>query len=89
MSEFVVIDLYSQWPAFERHVRGWPKQRVLQWLAQYGTIRRADDFSDTETEAYRFWSWLYCTRNSVTFRFDKTGRIDIIFPQPRPTEWVL
>ena len=35
-----VVDLHSQAAAVARHVRGWPKERVLAWLARYGTLKQ-------------------------------------------------
>lgn len=85
MSEFVVIDLWSQWPAIENHINGWPKERVLQWLARYGEVRYFDNIGGIPEDAYRFWGRVY--DRVVVFRFEGSGRIELIFPQLRPKPW--
>ena len=37
-SEFVLIDLFSQYDAVYRYIEGWSIDEIFDWVAQYGDI---------------------------------------------------
>ena len=39
MRPFILLDLYSQAGCIPPEVRTWPRQRVLNWMRQYGEVR--------------------------------------------------
>ncbi|MEP7284700.1 MAG: hypothetical protein ABI947_02895 [Chloroflexota bacterium] len=43
MSEFMLIDLWSQRHAVEHHVLDWSVEEVLRWIGYYGSIDVSDD----------------------------------------------
>lgn len=70
MREFVVVDLGSQAYAVACFVAGWPKQRFLAWLGEYGEVVRVREWSSVEE--YAFLS--YCGIGSG-FSYDRQGRL--------------
>ena len=61
--DFVVIDLFSQGRAVQRHVRDWPKHEVLTWLRHWGTLNswQLPGFPET----YAFHSWCGAVTNFI------------------------
>ena len=45
---FVLIDLISQGSAVERHICGWPKDQILEWLDRHGNLRSRTDIYGKE-----------------------------------------
>jgi hypothetical protein len=39
MQLFILLDLSSQADCIPPEVRAWPRQRVLDWMRQYGEVR--------------------------------------------------
>jgi hypothetical protein len=39
MRHFILLDLYSQADYIPPEVRTWPRQRVLDWMSQYGEVQ--------------------------------------------------
>lgn len=52
---FVVIDLFSQGRAVQRHVQGWAKEDVLAWLRHWGTLEGWQYLDFPVTYAFRAW----------------------------------
>jgi hypothetical protein len=67
LSDFVLIDLYSQRKAVSNHVEGWSLSAVLDWMGQYGEIK---PLSDTH---FIFWSKI--DRKRTVFGFDQDGKL--------------
>jgi hypothetical protein len=36
---FVIIDLFSQCEAVNRHIEGWSQSQTLRWLRQFGHVK--------------------------------------------------
>ncbi len=53
--DFVVIDLFSQGRAVQRHVLHWPKDEVLTWLRHWGTLDSLQHPGFPETYIFRAW----------------------------------
>jgi hypothetical protein len=43
MSDFVLIDLYSQARAVQQHIQNWTKEEILDWLSFFGRIVIIED----------------------------------------------
>ena len=46
MAEFHVVDLASQAHAVARYTAGWPRERVLAWLGQFGQVAKPFELND-------------------------------------------
>jgi hypothetical protein len=69
-SEFVVIDLFSQYEAVNHHVAGWSQSRILSWLRQFGQVRLEGLDEVGVTHVFRSVSGL-----EMPFTFDDRDRI--------------
>lgn len=70
MSEFILVDLYTQHNEVIRFVNGMTENEVLDWLKNYGLIRKIS--SPYDSKLYSFQS----NAGIVTgFRFDENGKI--------------
>lgn len=69
MDEFHLVDLVSQREAVRQHVRGWPRDRVLGWLAGRGSLQA---FAISGRDHYSFES---CVGLRATFFFDAEGLV--------------
>ncbi len=66
MSEFFLIDLYSQRYAVTRYVLGWSIEAVLEWVGHYGAINASQPaWAERPLSAFRSFVGLTCP-----FHFD-------------------
>ncbi len=79
---FVLTDLWHQADAILREVRAWPRECILQWLRQYGEVRKVTDLPDDD--AFRFQSrW----GPDAVFELSETGRMTLIGDHFRVPAW--
>jgi len=75
LREFVLIDLTSQMPYIPRHVRDWPRERLLAWLRVWGDVDPIPTrYLEPAYDTYCFRSWLGL---SMTFALTDSGRMFI------------
>jgi hypothetical protein len=55
MSDFVLVDLYSQRTAVKDHVKGWRVEDVIDWMKRFGTVTE-HSIPVSETQIYIFRS---------------------------------
>jgi hypothetical protein len=70
---FVLVDLWSQADYIPRKIRRWPRERILQWLAQYGEVWQV--LTPMDDSAFWFRSWWGI---SATFRLTQDGQLTLI-----------
>jgi hypothetical protein len=70
--EFRVLDLASQAEAVLRHVRGWNRESILDWLSRFGQIEPAHPDNPS---VYRFHS---SAGISTGFIIEDVGQIILI-----------
>jgi len=72
MTNFILLDLYSQREAVTNYVWRWSIEEVLEWMKQYGTITKIESEYDDHMYSFRSKS------GAITpFRFAKDGSLVI------------
>jgi hypothetical protein len=66
---FTLIDLYSQRDAVNRYVRGWSRDDILAWLAQYGLVTEDPFHTNLPWKQYLFQPFWH-SGLMVCFNFD-------------------
>ena len=68
---FVLLDLFSQARAVQRHVRDWSRAEVLTWLRRWGTLYSWQPSGFPETHAFHSWCGMGAnfTLENGTFTF--------------------
>ena len=74
MTDFTLLDLYSQRADVMKFVEGMSEQEILDWMGTYGTVTKI-------TTPYESKSFSFRSKNGIitAFRFDENGML-IIFP---------
>ena len=70
---FHLVDLDRQADAVWQHVQGWPKERILAWLAQRGVVQQAGHPMDADVYGFESASGV-----RTTFRLTRTGQLVIV-----------
>jgi hypothetical protein len=77
-SNFIIINLASQSEAVARHVEGWPKGQIIDWLSRQGELNRLTDIYDGEYFEFRsgvgFRAIFYLKDDEFLFIGDHTTR---------------
>jgi hypothetical protein len=76
MSQFSLIDLYDQREAVIVYVQGWGRDKILEWMKEFGIVNKIT--GEQDDDRYTFRSRL----GSVTsFRLTQEGELIVFHPR--------
>jgi hypothetical protein len=73
MSQFILIDLKTQADEVTRYIHGWAEERILQWLGQYGEVKKIHHPYDN-----RLYSFSSYNGSQTGFRITEEGHLIIM-----------
>jgi hypothetical protein len=76
MSDFILVDLYSQRKEIAEYVHDWKVSEILEWMKQYGTVAELDN-----PHGDKLYSFTSQGGEQTAFRFTDNGELVILHPR--------
>lgn len=75
MSDFILVDLYSQRNELKTFVAHWRTDEVLSWMSKFGFVKKVIHQYGDNSYYFRSHAGL-----ETAFRFDEDGKIVVFHP---------